>query len=829
AATANGIQLQNSTLNINAATQDFTVTATGGEGGSGALGGSGGKLEEGSKLTNMTWGDLGGNAVAGGLDLQQTQGNLAVQKILVTATGGAGGVGGGKAGNATATALQADGSTLQVTAKTVQAVANGSTSGTMEILGVKIPLFTGDITNTTDAQGVVLANSTMTLTTDEVSATATGTDVAVGVRADSAKAQALVLDNASLQVSAFTEGGKIAIKAVAQDGAHGTVATKNATALDAKNNTSVVFNNAVDFTGEVKLDNSDVVLLGKGTTTVTDGNGAAANEAGSLSLANGSQLVSTDMLTITTGDLLVAGNSADPTQGSTVTLLNTGASTVGGDLTVKEQSTLQTSGDLTVTGDATLADSTLKLYNTNEVDGTLRSAEQYQAKADYNTLTVGGTLTTTGTNEVYLRTNANGVDIGYGRDQTTLASGVVAAGDKLVATTGATTAGATNNLHIFDQGMRNGYQNQLDANGVAQFDPNNQVTLVTGNNLAAGTTTVAAVQYDNTIFNYTYTPELANDGTSVKVTGVKVDKTALSNTPKAAQQSRAAMVALLTAENETIWQRAEELRGKTEANGVWGKYVGGKQRAETGFGDADTTYNGVQIGYDRAVGKDWNVGVAFSYLNGSADVFGGDTDLKSKALTVYGLYTDDKGHFFDAALKYGKVDNDFTTYGGTVAQATKGEYSSNAYAASLAYGYRQELKNSKWYVEPRVSLTMGQLGSEDFTVQTQDGLLRVNADGVNTTALRFGSTFGTKVAKDTDFYIKAALGHEFSGGVDTYMNADGRRVLLSDDLGGTFFEYGIGLKGKMGKNSRYYLDLGGATGSPNHKVYGLSAGMLYSF
>ncbi|MEG1346075.1 MAG: hypothetical protein RSC78_05030, partial [Acidaminococcaceae bacterium] len=461
AATANGMKLQNSTLNINAATQDFTVTATGGEGGSGALGGSGKKPID--PVTNMTWGDLGGNAVAGGLDLQQTQGNLVVQKILVTATGGAGGVGGGKAGNATATALQADGSTLQVTAKTVQAVANGSTSGTMEILGVTIPLFAGKITNTTDAQGVVLANSTMTLTTDEVSATATGTDVAVGVRADSAKAQALVLDNASLQVSAFTEGGKIAIKALAQDGAHGTVATKNATALDAKNNTSVVFNNAVDFTGEVKLDNSAVVLLGKGTTTVTDGNGAAANEAGSLSLANGSQLVSTDMLTITTGDLLVAGNSADTTQGSTVTLLNTGASTVGGDLTVKEQSTLQTSGDLTVKGDATLADSTLKLYNTNEVDGTLRSAEQYQAKADYNTLTVGGTLTTTGTNEVYLRTNANGVDIGYGRDQTTLASSVVAAGDKL-ATTGATTAGATNNLHIFDQGMRNGYQNQLDAN-----------------------------------------------------------------------------------------------------------------------------------------------------------------------------------------------------------------------------------------------------------------------------------------------------------------------------------------------------------------------------
>ena len=56
-------------------------------------------------------------------------------------------------------------------------------------------------------------------------------------------------------------------------------------------------------------------------------------------------------------------------------------------------------------------------------------------------------------------------------------------------------------------------------------------------------------------------------------------------------------------------------------------------------------------------------------------------------------------------------------------------------------------------------------------------------------------------------YAKASLLHEFAGNADTYLSLNGISNSYSQDIGGTWYEAGLGFNFKTTDNSYIYADV----------------------
>lgn len=63
------------------------------------------------------------------------------------------------------------------------------------------------------------------------------------------------------------------------------------------------------------------------------------------------------------------------------------------------------------------------------------------------------------------------------------------------------------------------------------------------------------------------------------------------------------------------------------------------------------------MGYDKA-GGDWHYGAAISRNSGKTTYGDATAKNRSLALTLYGTWLGDKGHYADIVLKEGRLSND---------------------------------------------------------------------------------------------------------------------------------------------------------------------------
>lgn len=520
------------------------------------------------------------------------------------------------------------------------------------------------------------------------------------------------------------------------------------------------------------------------------------------------------------GDVEVVTNK---TSNSTLNLksntkVNGNASDIGG----SSKGTLNISGTtmnltdnlktLTVADKTTLKGSTVYFYDENN------QADKYNT-ADYRTITTND-LDASGTNELFMRTNANGV---YGQS---------AGNDKIISTNTATGKG-TYNITVFDQGMRNGYNN---AAGAADKGHLNADVVLINKAQATGqdgaTYEIKEMKYDNGVWAYEYEgkAEIVNNG--LNLTQVTTKAAAQSSAQMAAQDANkiaAGAAVTLFGADETLMERLGDVRNSADDNdGVWAKYVGGKIKVDGLQGDNDYQYNGFAAGYDREIGSNWRIGLTGQYAKGDTSLTNGDGEIKTAAGALYGTWTGDKGHHVDIIAKVGKVDSETSAYGGTIAQKLDGDFGSTAISFAVEYGYRQDL-NDGWFVEPMVRASYVHLGGDDYTVTTRDNTMSVTNDSMNSIVLRGGFLLGKTFAADSSVYLKAAVLHDFDGDINTHVSADGRSASYSDSIGGTAIEYGIGVNHKFNKDSSMYLDVERISGGDVTKNWGVNVGFRYSF
>ena len=271
-------------------------------------------------------------------------------------------------------------------------------------------------------------------------------------------------------------------------------------------------------------------------------------------------------------------------------------------------------------------------------------------------------------------------------------------------------------------------------------------------------------------------------------------------------------------------KRLGELRdSRGQTNGIWARVYTGQ--AEIGSLSVENDYTAFQFGYDRQIMPNVFVGAAFSYTDGDSDFAVGNADNKIYALTAYGSYVADSGLFVDVTAKYGRLENDFDI---ALADGTKssGSYDANAFSMSAEAGWRYGLTDM-FFVEPQVEMMYGFVEDVDYATSTG---LAVHHDKADTLIGRAGFMLGAKCPNEKgNAYVRASVLHDFLGEADYAFARNGDVRQLSNDLGGTWYEFGIGANFNWTGNLHSYLDVETSTGGEVDTDYRINVGIRYGF
>ena len=270
-------------------------------------------------------------------------------------------------------------------------------------------------------------------------------------------------------------------------------------------------------------------------------------------------------------------------------------------------------------------------------------------------------------------------------------------------------------------------------------------------------------------------------------------------------------------ENNDMNKRLGELRNSNGEHGIWTRMT----RGESKYNSIKNQYNAYQIGYDEKVGSDkaWTVGAALTYTEGKSTFVKGSGENTHKGFAIYGSKLNEDGSFIDLIAKYARLEHEFDAVGGI----GKGEYDTNGYSVSAEYGKRFDKGNGFW-VEPQVELTYGKVGSVNYA--TKEAV--AYQDGMESLVGRVGFSLGKDI-KDGNVYVRASYLYDFDGETQVTMTNGAASDVYEQDLGGGWFEVGVGTNINLSDATYVYLDVEKTYGGDVATPWQWNAGVRYSF
>ena len=245
-------------------------------------------------------------------------------------------------------------------------------------------------------------------------------------------------------------------------------------------------------------------------------------------------------------------------------------------------------------------------------------------------------------------------------------------------------------------------------------------------------------------------------------------------------------------------------------------------RGEFKYDNAKNQNNFFQLGYDKASG-DWHYGAAISRNSGKTSYGDATAKNRSLALTLYGTWLGDKGHYADIVLKEGRLSNDYDIY--APIGLTHGHYKTWGSSISAEYG-REIAMGDKAYFTPQAQLSWLRIAGKDYT--TANGI-SISQDSQSSTIGRLGFELGSKLGDKGNVYARASVLHDFGGSADTRLSYNGVSTTYSNDLGDTWYEAGIGFNLKTKDNSYLYADVSKAFGGDYKTPWQWNVGMRWTF
>ena len=288
-------------------------------------------------------------------------------------------------------------------------------------------------------------------------------------------------------------------------------------------------------------------------------------------------------------------------------------------------------------------------------------------------------------------------------------------------------------------------------------------------NFTGGTTTLDSVLYQ---YNSTTNVQVDGSGKKVQITGVTITKSlSATESVKTASDAQMAMGSMWRIEGNNLMKRMGELRSDKEAakGGVWARYYRGELSADSAYDrNYSQDYTAFQGGIDKVQdykGGKLYTGIAVNRIDSNVSYNAGSGDLSSTGVGLYASWLGSKGHYVDVIARGSKLANDFKLVD-LSGNSAKADYDTWAYGISAEYGYRQNL-NAGWFVEPQAELSLGHIGSADYTM-SNDG--RIENDGVNSAVVRLGFLGGKEFTiggRTSNTYVKASALHDFGGDLRT--------------------------------------------------------------
>lgn len=326
------------------------------------------------------------------------------------------------------------------------------------------------------------------------------------------------------------------------------------------------------------------------------------------------------------------------------------------------------------------------------------------------------------------------------------------------------------------------------------------------------------------------------DGASGVLTTNEAGEASVSNI-KTTSNANVYGVAQMAVTGLNIWRneindmnkRLGELRDSSaHDNGLWARVY--QNRSEYGSLGVEGKHTAVQLGYDRQLlsaqdSRSW-LGAAFSYTDIDSEFDSGSGEGNLYALTVYGSWLHDNGAFLDLTAKIGRMKNEFTTWQNST--VSTGDYHANAYSVSAEAGWRFYPVKDVLFVEPQAEMMFGYVDSADYT--TSSGI-KVEQDSTQAVIGRIGFAAGFKYPNNLgNIYVRASLLHDFDGDVDyRFISSNGGSRQLSEDIGGTWYEYGVGANFNFTDNMHGYVDLERQSGGEVVEDWRWNVGVRYSF
>lgn len=306
-----------------------------------------------------------------------------------------------------------------------------------------------------------------------------------------------------------------------------------------------------------------------------------------------------------------------------------------------------------------------------------------------------------------------------------------------------------------------------------------------------------------------------------KVTDGKIDASTVKRAIQQHNQAVSSMtnLSLMTwrQENNDMNKRLGEVRASEGSQGIWARMARGQSKY--GQQGIKNQYNYYQLGYDSKISDDWILGGAFTYTDGDSSYTNGSGTNKHTGFAVYGSNLREDGSFIDLIAKYAHMKNDFDVNGGV----GSGDYSTNGLSFSAEYGKR--FHQEGYWIEPQAELTYGRVSSADF--MTKNGA-SVHQDSMDSLVGRLGFSLGKDI-KQGNVYVRASYLYDFQGDTSVTMSKGGAATSFKTDLGGGWWEFGVGTNLDLGHDTHFYLDVETTAGGDVDTPWQWNAGVRYSF
>lgn len=278
-------------------------------------------------------------------------------------------------------------------------------------------------------------------------------------------------------------------------------------------------------------------------------------------------------------------------------------------------------------------------------------------------------------------------------------------------------------------------------------------------------------------------------------------------------------------EIDEMHRRMGELRDSSGyANGLWTRVYNGK--ASFGGQNITNKYTAFQFGYDHQASPGLWLGGAVSYTYGDNDFANGGGENSLLAFTAYASRLYDNGIYLDFTGKVGRMKNSFDIRLSDNTPSS-GDYHTNAVSVSAEAGWRF-YPTANVFLEPQLELWYGHVFDAQYQTSTN---VSVDQDSTDSLVGRAGLRFGIKCPQNRgSAFIKASVLHDWEGEAGFRFSKGGQvSRTITEDLGGTWYEYGIGADLNATDQLRFWAELERGEGGEVDTDYRATIGMRYTW